>query len=125
MQETLKPSTFNLMKKWFVLPALLWSLGSLAQSPAPKKNTTQKKEEAQQLLAQLEKAVNAMDSALQIAFHKAEIVATDSTHLIKLKKSIVRMNKNVAETSEKIGRELEKLADDIERQLNETEKGKK
>lgn len=112
------------MKKWFVLSLLFWAFNGQAQTAAAKKNANQK-EESQQLLVQLEKAVSAMDSALQIAFHKAEIVATDSTHLVKLKKSIVRMNKNVAETSEKIGRELEKLADDIERQLNEAEKGKK
>lgn len=124
MQKPLKAATFSVMKKWFVLSLLFYSFSGQAQTSASKKNANQK-EESQQLLVQLEKAISAMDSALQIAFHKAELVATDSTHLVKLKKSIVRMNKNVAETSEKIGRELEKLADDIERQLNETEKKNK
>lgn len=102
------------------LVLLVWAIvfSNLISAQGLPSKTNAPKGKSPTAIHQLENAIQALDSALCITFNKMEVAATDSVHLVKLKKNVVQLNKTVSENATRIGRELEKIATEIDRQLN-------
>ncbi len=103
-----------------VLFTLALAFSNWMSAQALPSKTSAPKGKSETAIHQLENAIQALDSALCITFNKMEVAATDSVHLVKLKKNVVQLNKTVSESATRIGRELEKIAADIDRQLNKS-----
>jgi hypothetical protein len=104
------------MKNYLLFAFLFFAFAGFAQQPNKSQSGSPDVKEPK-LLAQLEKAVAALDSALTISLKEADRIVNDSTELKKLKRSIVKLNKDAEKAGEKISKELEAIATDIEKEL--------